>query len=50
VWDSGAPSFLWGKKDKAYGSLENFEAVAACGGQAFIAFKEGTTGFVGGLF
>ena len=36
--------------DKAYGSLENIEAVAECGGQAYIAFKEGTTGFVGGLF
>ncbi len=36
--------------DKAYGSLENFEAVADCGGQAFIAFKSNTTGAVGGLF
>jgi hypothetical protein len=36
--------------DKAYSSLENFEAVAACGGQGYIAFKEGTTGFIGGLF
>lgn len=36
--------------DKAYSGLENFEAVAECGGQAYIAFKEGTTGFVGGLF
>ncbi len=36
--------------DKAYLSLENFEAVAACGGTAFIAFKANTTGGVGGLF
>lgn len=36
--------------DKAYGSLENFEEVAACGGQAFIAFKSNTTGAVGGQF
>jgi hypothetical protein len=36
--------------DKAYASLENFEEIAACGGQAFIAFKCNTTGGVGGLF
>lgn len=36
--------------DKAYASLENFETVAECGGQAFIAFKENTTGAVGGAF
>lgn len=36
--------------DKAYLSLENFEAVAECGGEAFIAFKANTTGGVGGLF
>src|SRR5205085_6146128 len=36
--------------DKAYASLDNFEEVAACGGQAFIAFKAGTTGAVGGQF
>jgi hypothetical protein len=36
--------------DKAYASLENFEAVADCGGQAFIAFKKNATGGVGGLF
>jgi transposase len=36
--------------DKAYASLENFEAVAECGGQAFIAFKANATGGVGGLF
>jgi transposase len=36
--------------DKAYGSLDNFEAVAECGGQAFIAFKENATGAVGGHF
>jgi transposase len=36
--------------DKAYASLENFEAVAECGGQGFIAFKSNTTGGVGGLF
>src|SRR5439155_20234128 len=31
-------------------SLDNFETVAECGGQAFIAFKENATGGVGGLF
>ncbi|WP_020467844.1 transposase [Zavarzinella formosa] len=36
--------------DKAYASLENFEAVAECGGEAFIAFKNNTTGAIGGQF
>jgi transposase len=36
--------------DKAYVSLESFEAVAEMGGTAFIAFKANTTGGVGGLF
>jgi len=36
--------------DKAYGSVENFEAVAECGGQAFIAFKSNATGGAGGLY
>jgi hypothetical protein len=36
--------------DKAYASFENFEEIAACGGQAFIAFKSNTTGGVGGTF
>jgi transposase len=36
--------------DKAYGSLENFEAVADCLGDAFIAFKDNTTGAAGGMF
>jgi transposase len=36
--------------DKAYASLENFEEVAACGGQAYIAFKSNHTGAVGGQF
>ncbi len=36
--------------DKAYASLENFEAVAECGGTGFMAFKANTTGGVGGLF
>jgi transposase len=36
--------------DKAYASLENFEAVAACGGTGYMAFKSNTTGRVGGLF
>jgi transposase len=36
--------------DKAYASLENFEAVAECGGQGFMTFKSTTTGAVGGLF
>ena len=36
--------------DKAYASLENFEAIAECGAEAFIAFKSNTTGAVGGMF
>ncbi|HXH94237.1 MAG TPA: transposase [Thermoanaerobaculia bacterium] len=36
--------------DKAYASLENFEEVAGCGGQGFIAFKSNHTGGVGGMF
>jgi transposase len=36
--------------DKAYASYDNFEEVAAMGGQLFAAFKENTTGAVGGLF
>ncbi len=36
--------------DKAYASFENFEEIAACGGQAFIAFKSNATGGVGGMF
>ena len=37
--------------DKAYGSLANFEAVAECGGQGFIAFKVGRDlGAIGGDF
>jgi transposase len=36
--------------DKAYASVENFEAIAECGGTAYIAFKSNTTGGVGGLF
>jgi hypothetical protein len=36
--------------DKAYVSVENFEEVAACGGQAFIAFKSNNNGLAGGLF
>jgi len=36
--------------DAAYGSLENFEEVAAMGGTLFAAFKSNTTGGVGGLF
>jgi transposase len=36
--------------DKEYASLENFEEVAGCGAQAYIAFKEGTTGAIGGMF
>jgi len=47
-----ARSFTIGEvsADKAYASLENFEAVADMGGTAFIAFKSNTTGGVGGLF
>lgn len=36
--------------DKAYLSVENFEEVAKCGGQAFIAFKSNSTGAIGGAF
>ena len=36
--------------DKAYASLENFEAVAACGGTGYLDFKSNTTGAKGGLF
>ena len=36
--------------DKAYTSLENFEAVAACGGTGYLAFKSNATGAKGGLF
>jgi hypothetical protein len=36
--------------DKAYASLENFEEIAGCGAEAFIAFKSNTTGGVGGMF
>lgn len=36
--------------DKAYTSVDNFEAVAACGGTGFMAFKSNTTGGAGGLF
>jgi len=36
--------------DKAYASLDNFEAVAECGGTGFMAFKKDATGGVGGMF
>jgi hypothetical protein len=36
--------------DKAYGSLENFEAIAGFGGTGFIAFKANATGAKGGLY
>jgi Transposase DDE domain len=36
--------------DKAYLSVENFEEVTGCGGQAFIAFKTNSTGAIGGAF
>jgi transposase len=36
--------------DKAYGSYENFEAIANMGAQAYIAFKSNTTGGKGGAF
>lgn len=35
--------------DKAYPSNDNFEAVAKHGGTLYAAFKNGTTGAVGGL-
>ena len=36
--------------DKAYLSYENFEEIAACGAQGYIAFKANSTGAVGGHF
>jgi len=36
--------------DKAYASLENFEEIANMGAQAYIAFKNNTTGAIGGQF
>lgn len=36
--------------DKAYGSLDNFEAVAGFGGQFYPAFKSNATGACGGHF
>lgn len=36
--------------DKAYSSYDNFEAVAGFGGEAFLAFKLGTTAAGGGTF
>ena len=36
--------------DKAYASIDNFEAVADAGGMGFLAFKSTATGGVGGLF
>jgi len=36
--------------DKAYASLENFEAVAGFGGTLYATFKSSTTGAIGGLF
>jgi transposase len=36
--------------DKAYASYDNFEEIAACGAQGYIAFKSNTTGGVRGHF
>jgi transposase len=36
--------------DKAYASYDNFEEIAACGAQGYIAFRSNTTGGVGGHF
>jgi hypothetical protein len=36
--------------DKAYASFDNFEEIAACGAQGYIAFKSNHTGAVGGHF
>ena len=36
--------------DKAYASLENFEEIAGMGGTLFAAFRDGTTGAIGGEF
>jgi len=52
VTDTRRKGFIIGEvsADKAYASLNNFEAVAGFGGTGFIAFKENTTGAVGGMF
>jgi transposase len=36
--------------DKAYASLENFQAVADCGGTGYLAFKSNATGGIGGVY
>jgi transposase len=36
--------------DKAYGTVENFEAIDACGGVPYIAFKRTASGKSGGLW
>lgn len=36
--------------DKAYSGVENFEAVAGCGGTCFIAFESNAAGAAGGTF
>lgn len=36
--------------DKAYGSIENFEAIAGHSGTSFIAFKSNATGAAGGMY
>jgi transposase len=50
VKETAAGGFTIGEvsADKAYVSYENFEAVAGFGGEAFIAFKAGTTAARGG--
>jgi hypothetical protein len=36
--------------DKAYSGVENFEAIAGCGGTGFLAFKSNATGAAGGMY
>jgi transposase len=52
VTDTRRKGFTIGEvsADKAYASLDNFEAVADMGGTLFTDFKSNTTGAIGGLF
>jgi transposase len=36
--------------DKSYPATENFQAVADCGGTAYLSFKSNTTGGIGGIY
>jgi transposase len=52
VTDTRRKGFTIGEvsADKAYASLDNFEAVSDMGGTLFTDFKSNTTGAIGGLF